>query len=233
MRWSIFIGILAIIAGVVFMVASSFPSVAKIIATPFCEDVKEENFSSQLTCINDENEQNFSAILIGIGTAITIGGSLIMVFGIVGSLMVTSARMNHILRNGEPAEATILDMQHTGVRVNGQPMLKFRLQVQPSYGTPYDAETNRIVPYGMMGHLMLGMVVPVKYDSRKPEMVALDFDSIRLNAIPFGMGTKGASNPASQASLTERLRELQESYEAGLINHEEYEDARKRILGDV
>jgi hypothetical protein len=233
MRWSIFIGILAIIAGVIFMVASSFPSVAKIVATPFCEDVKEENFRSQLTCINGENEQNLSAILIGIGTTTTIGGSLIIVLGIVGSLMLMSARMNHILRNGEPAEATILDMQHTGVRVNSQPMLKFRLQVQPTYGASYEAETQRIIPFGMMGHLMLGMAVPVKYDPRKPEMVALDFDSMRLNAMPFEVGVSAVSNAESQASLTERLRELEDSYQAGLINQEEYEDARKRILSDV
>jgi hypothetical protein len=233
MRWSILIGILGIIAGVIFMIASSVPAVAKVVASPFCEAIKEDEFGFSPVCVNDENEQDLMPILIGVGTAAIIISSLIKVFGIVGSLMMMSARMNRILQTGESAQATILDMQHTGVRVNQQPMIKFRLQVQPNYGEIYEAETRRIVPFGMMGRLAIGMVIPVKYDPHRPEDVALDFQSMQLSPISFGAGAVSMPSAASQASLTERLRELEESYQAGLISQEEYEDARRRILGDV
>jgi hypothetical protein len=238
-RISVILGILGIIGGILITVASGVAPLGKVLATPFCDEVEESNFGVTLTCIRGEDEHDLTMLFAMIGTGVIIGGSLLMVFGLVGGLMATSARLDHIVKYGESAQGLILDMQGTGVRVNGMPMIKFRLQVSPQYEQPYEAETSRIIPFGMMGRLALGMTVPVKYDPKKMQDVALDFDSMQLAPISYNMGmgigsVMAAASPVSpQTSLSDKLRELEESYKAGLINQQEYETARQRIISGI
>jgi len=238
-RLSVILGIIGIVAGVLITIGSAVPAMGKVMAAPFCEEVDEDNFGMTLTCINGEKEQDLTAVFAGVGTAVIIGGALLLVFGIVGGLMFMSAKLDRIVKYGEPAEGLILSMDYTGVRVNQQPMIKFRLQVKPKYEPEYEAETSRIVPFGMMGRLAIGMTVPVKYDPKKMEDVALDFESMQLAPIGFGapaasymqVGTLGSAGP--QASLSDRLRELEDSLKAGLITQQEYEKARQNILSGM
>jgi hypothetical protein len=229
-RLTIFIAILLMVAGVFFSVVTAFPAVGKILAAPFCKEVVETNFGNTLTCLNGDGEQNLTTIFVAGGAGLIFGGAMLLTFSLVGSLMFMSAKLNRIIRTGEPAEATILDIQGTGVTVNNQPMLKFRLRVENGYDAPYEAETNRIIPFGMRGYLMIGATIPVKYDPKKPQDVAIDFDSMKHDMLSFGAATFSSSSPEPEESLSDKLRELEDSYQAGLINQEEYEDARKRII---
>jgi hypothetical protein len=235
-RISVFLGILAIALGIFITLGSAFPDLAKMMVTPFCDDIDEGRFGD-LTCERGKEEYQLEAVFAMAGSMVILTGSLILVFGIVGGLMATSAKLDRIVKTGESAQGLILEMQHTGVRVNSQPMIKFKLQVTPTYGGAYEAETNRIIPFGMMGRLGIGMNVPVKYDPNKPQDVALDFDSMQLAPIDYnsGMSMSGFASTAasSQESLSEKLRELEDSYKQGLINQQEYEDARKRILNSL
>jgi hypothetical protein len=237
-RITVILGILGIIGGVFIAIASGIPTIGKVLAAPFCEELEEDNFGMTLTCEDSEGEERDLTALFGLGgSAVIAAGSLLLTGGLVGGLMATSAKLNRIVKHGEPAQGLILDMQGTGVRVNGQPMIKFRLQVNPDYEQPYEAETSRIIPFGMMGRLAIGMTVPVKYDPKKMQDVALDFDSMQLAPISYnmGMGSVMAAAPIAspQSSLSDKLRELEDSYKAGLINQQEYEDARQRIIGGV
>jgi hypothetical protein len=230
-RITIIIGIIGMVVGVALTLVSAFPAFGKVIVSPFCDKVVEENVGDMLTCINGEHEQDLTVFFVGGGSAAIFGGAMFLFAGIFGGLALMSAKYNRIIRTGEPAEATILDIQGTGVTVNNQPMLKFRLQVQNSYDAPYEAETNRIVPFGMRGHLMIGATIPVKYDPKKPQDVAIDFDSMKHDMLSYGAFASTNSEP--EESLSDKLRELEDSYQAGLINQEEYEDARKRILNNL
>jgi hypothetical protein len=229
-RLTVIIGIIGIVAGVFITLGTAFPALGKVMASPFCDKIVEPDFSNSLTCITGEDEQDLTAVFAGGGTAVIIGGTLFLVFGIVGGLMFMSAKLDRIIRTGEAAEATIVDIQGTGVEVNNQPMLKFRLRVQPAYGEAYEAQTNRIIPFGMRGYLMIGANIPVKYDPKKPEDVAIDFKSMKHDMLSFGAATFSSSTPEPEESLSDKLRELEDSYQAGLINQEEYEDARKCII---
>jgi hypothetical protein len=236
-RISVLLGILAVSLGIFITVGSAIPGLGKAMATPFCDDIDEGRFGD-LSCERGEEEYQLEAVFAMAGAMVILAGSLILVFGIVGGLMATSAKLNRIVKTGEPAQGLILEMQHTGVRVNSQPMIKFKLQVTPTYGSAYEAETNRIIPFGMMGRLGIGMNVPVKYDPNKPQDVALDFDAMQLAPINFNTmrsmaGFASTAFDNSQDSLSEKLRELEDSYKQGLINQQEYEDARKRILNSL
>jgi hypothetical protein len=235
-RIGVLLGILGIALGIFITVGSAIPDLGKTLASPFCDDIDEGRFGD-LTCERGEDEYQLEALFAVGGSGMIFAGAMFLVFGLVGGLMASSAKLDRIVKTGEAAQGLILEMQHTGVRVNSQPMIKFKLQVTPPHGGAYEAETNRIIPFGMMGRLGIGMNVPVKYDPNKPQDVALDFDSMRLAPIDYnsGMSMSGFASPAasSQESLSEKLRELEDSYKQGLINQQEYEDARKRILNSL
>lgn len=238
-RISIILAVIFMTAGILLSIVSAIPDVTRMLASPFCEDIDEDRFGATLTCQNGDSELDLTMVFVTIGTGAIIFGSLLLVFGLVGGLMAQSAKLDRIVKFGEAAEGLILDMQHTGVRVNQQPMIKFRLQVTPRYDAPYEAETSRIIPFGMMGRLAIGMTIPVKYDPKKPEDVALDFNAMQLGAIDMAAnvasymraGALGSNPPV--ASLSDRLRELEESFKQGLITKEEYDEARQNILSDV
>jgi hypothetical protein len=241
MRFFTILGIIGIVVGTIITIASAvMPDFGKVLASPFCDEVEEGSFGMTLTCVRGEDEIDLTMAFTMGGTFVIIGASLLLVFGIVGGLMAMSAKLDRIVKYGEPAQGLILDMQHTGVRVNSQPMIKFRLRVTPSYDPPYEAETSRIVPFGMMGRLAIGMSIPIKYDPKKPEDVALDFQSMQIAPIAFGavpqmygqVATMGAVAP-QQDSLADRLRELEETYKAGLITQQEYETARQKIISGI
>lgn len=59
---------------------------------------------------------------------------------------------------------------------------------------------------------------------------------LTLNGVPIDQLDTLTSTPQGKAddqSLKDRLRQLEESYEAGLINKEEYDDTRKRLLDNL
>lgn len=230
-RLSIFLGILIMIAGIFIAVGSAFPGFAKVIAAPFCDEILEDRFGFSPRCINDGQEQDLGGIMGFAGTMVIMGGTFLLVFGIVGGLAFSSMKQNRILKTGESAQALITSMEGTGTRVNGQPLMRFRLQVRPPYGQPYEAETSRIVPYGMLGRLALGMMVPVKYNPANPQEVALDFNAVQLTPISMGGLPVAGVNTSGQKSLTDKLQELKESYDSGLINQQEYDTARQKIIG--
>lgn len=59
--------------------------------------------------------------------------------------------------------------------------------------------------------------------------------SAKLNQqrpIVISTSTMGSGKPAETETLAEKLRQLDESYEARLISKEEYDDARKRLINN-
>ncbi|HEX6195252.1 MAG TPA: DUF3592 domain-containing protein [Jiangellaceae bacterium] len=99
-----------------------------------------------------------------------------------------------VLRNGEPAMATIVAVNETGTQINERPVFKFTLDVPAANGETRRVTTKQIVSLTSIGVLRPGMVVPVRVDPKKPTKVAID--SQRANAMPgsaamtpAGMGT--------------------------------------------
>lgn len=226
-RFMIITGIIGLVVGIILTVGANIPDFAKVIATPFCSgEIETDSFG--VYCVQDGDRASVTELLTMIGVGLTIVGSLDLAFGFVAGIAGLSGKLNKILENGESAQAIIIAIDRTGVTVNDQPMLKFRLQVQPNYGQAYEAETSRIIPFGLMPHLALGMSIPVKYMPDKPEDVALDLGAMQIS--PAGFGTVNPPKPKNNANLSNKLKELEESFNQGLINQEEYDDARQRIL---
>ncbi len=79
-----------------------------------------------------------------------------------------------LLENGEPAEATILQVTDTGVTMNNiYPVVKVLLEVRPQGRPPYRVETRMTVNRVDIPQVQPGTVVPVKIDPRSPKRVAV------------------------------------------------------------
>ena len=75
---------------------------------------------------------------------------------------------------GEPAEAMILKIWDTGMTVNGDPVVRFLLEVHPAGKPSYQAETKLRISRLSISRYQPGAVVPVRIDPRHPNHVALD-----------------------------------------------------------
>ena len=92
----------------------------------------------------------------------------------VVKLLRGSAERNRILAQGIPAQATILQIWETGVRVNDSPQVGFRISVMPPSGIPYETQTVMIVSQLMIPRIQPGAVVRAKLDPANPNNVALE-----------------------------------------------------------
>jgi len=79
-----------------------------------------------------------------------------------------------VRESGFPASAKVLEIWDTGVRLNDNPVVGFRLLVTLDDGTSYEAETKNVVSVVHIPQVQPGAVLPVKVDPENHELVALD-----------------------------------------------------------
>ncbi len=85
-----------------------------------------------------------------------------------------SAERNRILAGGIPAQATIMRIWETGMRINDAPQVGFQLHVHPQLPMqPYVTESTMVVSQLMIPRIQPGAVVPVKLDPADPRKVAI------------------------------------------------------------
>ena len=78
-----------------------------------------------------------------------------------------------IRRVGQSAEAVVLEIADTGVTVNDNPVVAFRLRVRPVTGDPYEVRTRGVVGRLDVPQVQPGAVLPVAIDPADPQKVAL------------------------------------------------------------
>ena len=78
------------------------------------------------------------------------------------------------LKNGLPAQATILRIWDTGTTINDNPVVGFLLEVRPQNLPTYQAEAKSMIPRLSIPQFQPGAIVPVKIDPQNQARVALD-----------------------------------------------------------
>jgi hypothetical protein len=97
---------------------------------------------------------------------------LIVIFGLVGR---SAKRAEQLKKEGVRGMATILSMEQTGMYVNEQPQVKFRLRVEASGMTPYEVEKKAVVPLIALGTLGAGKPLTVYIDRAERERMTIDW----------------------------------------------------------
>lgn len=128
----------------------------------------------------------FAVIFIAI-----FGGVFMFVFRPIFKPLFESARL---LKSGEPAEATILNIQDTGVTINNSPQVKLTLEVRRRGYPKYQVDTKTIISRLQTSMYQPGMQVSVMVDPNDQNKVAV-----------AGLGIGGT---ASQAGLEKMLLDI-------------------------
>jgi hypothetical protein len=75
---------------------------------------------------------------------------------------------------GVSAEARILEIWDTHMRVNDDPVVGFLLEVRPPDRAPYQAKAKGLISIIFIPQFQPGAIVPVRFDPDDPSRVALD-----------------------------------------------------------
>lgn len=79
-----------------------------------------------------------------------------------------------IIAYGQSARAMILKLIDTGITINQDPVVEFVLEVRPGDGKPFEARTKALVSRLEVPLAQPGRIVPVKFDPRMRNRVAID-----------------------------------------------------------
>jgi hypothetical protein len=106
-----------------------------------------------------------------IGPVITV----VVIVLFVVPLMRRSAQRRQLLATGTRAQARIVSIQETGVRINEQPEVLFTLDVQPDGRPGFRAQCRATISVLMAPRVQPGMTTTVRYDPQDPTKVAIEF----------------------------------------------------------
>ncbi|MBI5815610.1 MAG: hypothetical protein HZB29_08375 [Nitrospinae bacterium] len=79
-----------------------------------------------------------------------------------------------LLKNGNPGEATILQVAETGTYINRNPQIEMLLDVRPQSGSPYQMTLRKVVGIVNIPQFQPGAVYPVKI--ARDNLGNLEFD---------------------------------------------------------
>ena len=79
-----------------------------------------------------------------------------------------------VRESGIAASGEVLEIWDTGVRLNNNPVVGFRLQVTLADGTSYQAETKNVVSVVHIPQVQPGAILPLKVDPENHDRIALD-----------------------------------------------------------
>lgn len=125
-------------------------------------------------------------------------------------------RRDALMKNGVQAEATIIEVNDTGMTVNEiYPVIKFTLEVRPPEGQPFRAESKELINRMDIPTFQPGAVVPVLYNPKNPSNVVMGTKE------SIGSEQGQAFFSAADAQNPEKLRMAQEFLEKEEKEHEE------------
>jgi hypothetical protein len=159
---------------------------------------------------------------------------LIVIFGLVGR---AAKRAEQLKREGVRGTATILGMEQTGVYVNEQPQVRFRLRVEASGMTPYEVEKKAVVPLIALGTLGAGRPLTVFIDREDRERMTIDWSGSfgAAGGAPVTISQGGGpavsigSDPGAVEAVTNALKE-HGIEPAGTIDLRQNPGARQAVL---
>ncbi|RJP32782.1 MAG: DUF3592 domain-containing protein [Actinobacteria bacterium] len=138
-------------------------------------------------------------------------------------------RREALMKNGVQAEATIVDVDDTGMTVNEiYPVIRFTLEVRPPEGEPFRAESKELINRMDIPTFQPGAIVPVLYDPRNPKNIVFGTKESLQDA-------RGMAPAAAEGTVDpEKIRMAQEFLEKEEKEHDEIrasgKPARARIL---
>ncbi|QQR42433.1 SHOCT domain-containing protein [Myxococcus xanthus] len=157
------------------------------------------------------------------------GGIFLYATWVIGSFTRDAMVERDVLKHGEDAEATVLELRDTGLRVNRRPVFELLLEVRQRGRASYQARVRkRLGPHQSIGSLGVGMRLNVKVDRAEPSKVAIVGAVMTAPVGAFVLqGMPSAGDPVKA------MQDLQSLMDKGLITPEEFEAKKAQILARI
>jgi hypothetical protein len=103
----------------------------------------------------------------------------LLLFLVIFRIAVTPMlRRRRILDTGIPATATVQNVSLTGTRINGNPVLRLEVLVQPPAGVPYQVKSRKVVSITDAPFVRAGTTLNIKIDPKRADR----FEIVQLRA---------------------------------------------------
>lgn len=166
---------------------------------------------------------------VGILVFLLIGGIIAYVLWAVGGFARDSAVAQQVLKHGEDAEATVLELRDTALRIDRRPVFQLLLEVHPREGAPYQTRVKKhLGRHQNVGSLGAGVRLKVKVDRNNPRKVAIVGAAMTAPA-----GAAVLQGMPSAGDPVKAMKDLQSLMDAGLITPEEFETKKAAILARI
>ncbi|MBJ6759797.1 SHOCT domain-containing protein [Myxococcaceae bacterium JPH2] len=140
-----------------------------------------------------------------------------------GGLLGADARLRE---EGTPAQATVLEMKDTALRINRAHVYSILLEVRMEGRAPYQVRTRtRLIGMSGMAVWGPGLEVNVKVDPKDPQRLVILGPT---QPIDLARALGAAAQPQDPVRA---MADLQRLSDAGLISPSEFEAKRAEILG--
>ena len=145
-----------------------------------------------------------------------VGIVVVMIF--VRRLTGNTAANRQLLATGETAQATILQMSDTGMRINDNPRVSLLLEVRPANRPAYQVEVKQVISMLQASQYQPGQQLEVKIDPANPQHVV-------IAAILTNAGGQPGDNPQqveqmllAQEQTYNAVRSMGEAAQATIIS---------------
>jgi hypothetical protein len=152
------------------------------------------------------DSMSWLSTVLPIAITVCVSGVMIVVFGaifipIIVRMVRNSQVTGQVMKTGVDATATILSTWDTGMRINDDPQVGMKLQVQPPNGAPFQADMTKTVSIVQLAQFQPGAQLNVRYDPAKPGHVAI------VSIAGGMMGRAGAGNPMAGSVINQQQTE--------------------------
>ena len=165
----------------------------------------------------------------------TVGGAIAITIIVPYIILIVSGLWDYLsnrrlLRTGESGVGYIQSTRSTGLRINNQPVYELVLMVHSHTQPPFETTVrSRVGPF-----MSADSIIPVRFDpvSKRAIIVrgeAVDESLIKRKKVPEFVPS-GKTYDTSADTLKEKLEQLKEAYDAGLITSTEYEERRQHLI---
>lgn len=96
-------------------------------------------------------------------------------------LLQTGRMKKRLLREGEEADAVLLNIEQTGLFINNRPQIKLQVQVHPPSGRNFVSEVREVLSLIDLSQLRIGSNLKVKYNPANTKEVIV----LRREALSF------------------------------------------------
>ncbi|NOJ80925.1 SHOCT domain-containing protein [Myxococcus xanthus] len=154
------------------------------------------------------------------------GGIFLYATWVIGSFARDAMVERDVLKHGEEAEATVLELRDTGLRISRRPVFELLLEVRQRGRASYQARVRkRLGPHQSAGALGEGMRLSVKVDRDDPSKVAI-VGAVKTAPVEAFViqGLPSAGDPVKA------LKDLQSMLDNELITQDEYAQKKAEIL---